>query len=81
MIHFKLVSLTGIKYDEDVYEVLLPTLDGEIGVLQGHMPLISVAKTGVIAIRRQAKDADSARALQISRADAVARERDSGSPR
>lgn len=59
MIHFQLFTLNGIKFDDDVYEVVLPTLDGEIGVLQDHMPLISVATTGVMSIRRQAKDPDS----------------------
>jgi F-type H+-transporting ATPase subunit epsilon len=61
VIHFKLVALSGIKFDDDVYEVTLPTLDGEIGVLEGHMPIVSVAKTGAIAIRRQAKDSDTLR--------------------
>ncbi len=61
MIHFQLVSLSGTKFDGDVYEVLLPTLEGEIGVLQDHMPLVSVAKTGIIAVRRDAKDPDTAR--------------------
>lgn len=61
MFNFKLVSLSGVQFDDKVYEVLLPTLDGEIGVLAGHMPLVSVAKTGVIAVRRDAKDADAAR--------------------
>jgi F-type H+-transporting ATPase subunit epsilon len=54
----QLVTLTGTKFDEDVYEVILPTLDGEIGVLQDHMPLISAATNGVISIRRNAKDPD-----------------------
>lgn len=58
MIHFQLVALSGTKYDGDVYEVVLPTLDGEIGVLQDHMPLVSVATNGVIMVRRDAKDAD-----------------------
>lgn len=61
MIHFQLVALSGIKFDEDVYEVTLPTLDGEIGVLQRHMPLVSVAKNGVIAVRRNPKDSDANR--------------------
>ena len=61
MIHFQLVALTGTKFDGDVYEVILPTLDGEIGVLQDHMPLVSVATTGVIAVRRDARDSDAAR--------------------
>lgn len=61
MIHFQLVSLSGTKFDDDVYEVVLPTLDGEIGVLQDHMPLVSVATYGAIAVRRDAKDPDAQR--------------------
>ena len=35
MIHFQLVSLGGVKFDEDVYEVLLPTAKpGASGYLQ-----------------------------------------------
>ena len=59
MIRLQLVTLTGKKFDDDVYEVVLPTLDGEIGVLQNHMPLVSAAKTGVISIRRHEKDSDA----------------------
>lgn len=59
MIHFQLVTLTGKKFDEEVYEVVLPTLDGEIGVLDHHMPLISVATNGVISIRKTSKVPDS----------------------
>ena len=58
MILFELVSLDGVKFSEEVYEVLLPTFDGEIGVLPGHMPLISVAKSGIVSIRRQSTDKD-----------------------
>jgi len=59
MIHLKLVTLTGVKFDDDVHEVLLPTLDGRIGVLTNHMPLVSAAATGIISIRRNAKDTDA----------------------
>lgn len=58
MIHLQLVTLTGKIFDDDVYEVVLPTLDGEIGVLQDHMPLVSAAKHGVISIRRKSTDRD-----------------------
>ncbi|MFI5270892.1 MAG: ATP synthase F1 subunit epsilon [Candidatus Saccharimonadales bacterium] len=61
MFHFQLVSISGKKFDDDVYEVILPTLDGDIGVLEDHMPLVSVATTGAIAIRRNEKDPDSKR--------------------
>jgi len=59
MFRFQLVSLSGSKFDDQVYEVLLPTLEGEIGVLEHHMPLVSVAKTGVISVRRNEKDSDA----------------------
>ncbi len=58
MFRFQLVALSGTKFDDEVHEVVLPTLDGEIGVLQHHMPLVSVATTGAIAVRRNAKDSD-----------------------
>lgn len=58
MFHFKLVSLSGKQFDDDVSEVILPTKDGEIGVLQDHMPLVSVVDTGVIAVRRNPRDQD-----------------------
>jgi len=58
VIHLQLVSLGGTKFDDNVYEVILPTLDGQIGVLPGHMPLISVATNGIISVRRHQKDSD-----------------------
>jgi F-type H+-transporting ATPase subunit epsilon len=58
VIHLQLVTLSGKIFDDDVYEVLLPTLEGQIGVMQNHMPLISAATAGVISVRRQAKDRD-----------------------
>ncbi len=56
MFHFQLVSLSGVKFDGDVYEVVLPTLDGQIGVLAQHMPLISAATHGVISVKKDSKD-------------------------
>jgi F-type H+-transporting ATPase subunit epsilon len=58
VLRFQLVSISGKKFDDDVYEVILPTLEGEIGVLEDHMPLISVATTGAIAVRRNPRDTD-----------------------
>jgi F-type H+-transporting ATPase subunit epsilon len=58
MFHFQLVALSGAKFDDDVYEVILPTIDGEIGVLAHHMPLVSVATSGVIVVRRNPRDTD-----------------------
>ena len=47
-----MVTLAGVKVDESVYEVIIPTVDGEISVFPSHEPLVTVAKSGVIAVRR-----------------------------
>lgn len=54
----QLITLLGTKVDRDVYEVLLPTLDGEIGVFPGHEPLVGVAKPGAITVRYDKNDSD-----------------------
>lgn len=61
MFHLQLVTLTGNKFDGDVHEVILPTLEGEIGVLTNHMPLVSVATAGAIIIRKNRTDPDHQR--------------------
>ena len=61
MFRFQLISITGSKFDGDVYEVVLPTADGQIGVLPKHMPLFSVVTNGVIMVRLKRTDPDYAR--------------------
>lgn len=55
---FQLVTLLGVKVDQDVYEVILPTADGEIAVFPGHEPLVSIAIPGAIAVRHNKADSD-----------------------
>jgi F-type H+-transporting ATPase subunit epsilon len=54
----ELVSLTGVKFADDAYEVIIPTADGEIAVFPDHMPLISLAVPGVLTVRRSKTDSD-----------------------
>ncbi len=54
----QLITLTGIKVDKPVYEVILPTADGEIGVFPGHESLVSLAMPGVIVVRYNKSDHD-----------------------
>lgn len=55
-LHFQLISATGVKFDDEAYEVLIPTKDGEIAVLQDHMPMLSAGTAGVLSIRKKAGD-------------------------
>jgi F-type H+-transporting ATPase subunit epsilon len=59
VIRFQIVTLSGVKFDEEVYEVILPTPDGQIGVFPDHMPLVSMAVPGVIMVRRDQRDSNS----------------------
>lgn len=54
----ELITLTGAKVQEEVYEVILPTATGDIAVLPGHMPLVTLAVPGVISVRRRKEDGD-----------------------
>ena len=58
MIRFELVTLDGTKYSQDVYEVRLPTPDGEIGVFTDHMPLVTIATPGIILVRPKQSSPD-----------------------
>jgi F-type H+-transporting ATPase subunit epsilon len=60
MIRFELVTLDGTKFSEEVYEIVLPTPQGYIGVFTNHMPLVSIASPGVISVRRKESDRDEA---------------------
>jgi F-type H+-transporting ATPase subunit epsilon len=56
--NLELVTLLGKKVDQEVYEVIIPTADGEIAVFPGHEPLIGIAVPGAIVIRKNKGDND-----------------------
>ena len=57
--HLELTTLGGNKVDQEVYEIIIPTSEGEISVFPGHEPLVAIAIPGVIAVRYDRGDADS----------------------
>lgn len=54
----ELITLSGPKVDSDVYEIIIPTVDGEIGVFPGHERLVTLADNGILSIRRNKGDRD-----------------------
>lgn len=56
--NLKLITLLGVKVDQEVYELIIPTSAGEIGVFPGHEPLVTLAVPGAIAVRYAKGDAD-----------------------
>lgn len=57
----ELVTLAGPKLQKDVYEVILPTADGNIAIFAQHMPLVTTVIPGIISVRHKKGDADDAR--------------------
>lgn len=57
--NLELITLLGKKVDQEVYEVILPTADGEIAVFPDHEPLVTIAVPGAIAVRHRKDDDDS----------------------
>jgi len=51
----KLIAPDGIKYEENASSVSLPTRDGQITVLPGHVALITLLKPGEIVIHNGEK--------------------------
>lgn len=54
---FEIVTPDGLQFQDNVYQVSLPTPDGYIGILPHHIPLISLITAGVISIRRHKDEA------------------------
>jgi F-type H+-transporting ATPase subunit epsilon len=55
----ELITLLGKKIDQEVYEVMMPTADGDIAVFPGHEPLVTIAVPGAIAVRYKKGDPDT----------------------
>ena len=55
--NFKLVTLLGVKIDQEVYEIIVPTSEGEIAIYPNHEHLVALAVPGVIAVRHKKDDA------------------------
>ncbi len=51
-IHLKIVTPEGTALDEDVHMVFLPCIEGELGVLHGHIPLLTQLVPGELRIVR-----------------------------
>lgn len=56
---FQLVTPEKLEFEEEIYEAILPTRSGQIAILPGHIPLVTLLEPGVISLRRKQVDNDS----------------------
>ncbi len=54
-IHLKVISPSKILVDEEVQEVSLPSLEGYLGILPGHRPLLVTLGQGQLTYMRSQK--------------------------
>lgn len=59
----ELITLTGQKVAEEVYEVTMPTRSGDISVFPGHETLVTLATDGVLYVRKKRSDRDEDREI------------------
>ncbi len=57
--HLNLITLTGTSYDEDIYELSVPTTAGTIVINDGHAPLLGAVAPGQLTFKRSKSEADS----------------------
>ena len=50
MLHFELVTPEKLLRSEDVHMVVVPGVEGDFGVLEGHAPFMSTIRDGEIRI-------------------------------
>ncbi|TSC84825.1 MAG: F-type H+-transporting ATPase subunit epsilon [Parcubacteria group bacterium Gr01-1014_13] len=59
---FKIVTPEKVIYENEILQVTIPTMSGEITILPNHIPLVSVLKAGEMRI----KDKDGEQNLAVS---------------
>ena len=59
----QLVTLAGTKFDEEVYEVQIPSTAGDIAVFPGHEPVVTLAHPGILQVRKLKTDPDNRQEL------------------
>lgn len=52
-LHFEFVSPESVLFSGDVDQVDLPGIEGDMGILPGHAPLVTTLRPGIVTIFRE----------------------------
>ena len=50
MLHISVISPEAMLFEGDAASVVAPAFDGEVGILTGHAPMVTVLGTGVLRV-------------------------------
>lgn len=53
VLKIKIVAPNKVVFDDQVDEVVLPSVSGQLGILTNHAPLITGLGNGVMRVRKQ----------------------------
>jgi len=54
-LHFEFVSPETVLFSGDVDQVDLPGIEGDLGVLPGHAPMVTLLRPGLVTIMREGR--------------------------
>ncbi len=54
-LHFEFVSPESVLFSGEVDQVDLPGIEGDMGILPGHAPLVTTLRPGVVTIFREGR--------------------------
>ncbi len=54
MLHVSVISPEGSLYEGDASSVIAPAFDGEVGILTGHAPMMTLLGRGDLLVRADA---------------------------
>ena len=57
-LHFELVSPARLLFSGDVTSVQIPGSEGEMTILEGHAPVLSTLKPGIVTVQKGSGAAD-----------------------
>jgi hypothetical protein len=55
-IKLDIVTLESIIYSDNVQAILAPGIEGDLGILPNHTPLITTLRSGVLMIRKDGEE-------------------------
>jgi len=55
-IKFEITTPERVVYSEEIDEVVIPTMQGEIGILPNHIPLVGILVPGELRIKKEGEE-------------------------
>lgn len=52
-LHVEIITPEGIIFTDDVDEIVVPGVEGELGILPGHIPLFTKIKPGELMLKQE----------------------------